>query len=171
MFDSISKALAYLKQSISQMFTVKRTLDARLGRIQETIGRCVVSGNQECLGKMILLKAQTEANLREYESFMQKLGPFRTYFETNTIGVFPVFVVTGAVGLASALYLFFEKIKNEGKALDLIQTGMLKPSEAKAILSGGGIADTLSNASTLLMVGIAGYLLFLFSPSLVKGRS
>lgn len=172
MFDSISKAVEYLKQSIRDMIGVKSTLLKRLDAIDATIQHCLKTNNQECIGKMIIAKAQTQALLREHESLMQKLGPFRSYIEsTFGLGIFPVFIAVGAVGLASSLYVFFEKVKNEGKALELIQQGYLKPSEAKSILSGGGIADTLGSASNLILYGIIGYALFMFTPMLMKGKS
>lgn len=172
MFDSISKAIDYLKQSIRDMIGAKSTLLKRLDAIDATIKHCQYSGNQECIGKMIVAKAQTQALLREHESLMSKLGPFRSYFEsTFGLGIFPAFLVAGAIGLASSLYVFFEKVRNEGKALELIQQGYLKPDEAKSILSGGGLADTLGSASNLILYGIIGYTLFLIAPMLMKGTS
>lgn len=150
------------------MIGVKSTLLKRIDAINATIEHCKKTNNQECIGKMLVLRSQTEANLREYEAFMVKLGPFRNYVESNLLGVFPAFIVTGAAALATSLYLFFEKIKNEGKAFELIQKGYLKPSEARAILSGGGISETLGNVSQIAMIGLAAYALFLFGPMLTK---
>lgn len=172
MFDSISKAIEYIKQAIRDMIGAKSTLLKRVDAINATIRHCQNSGNQECIGKMIVAKAQTEALLREHESLMQKLGPFRSYFEsTFGLGIFPVFIVAGAAGLASTLYIFFEKVRNEGKALELIQKGYLKPAEAKALLTGGGLSETLGGINNLMLYGIVGYALFMFGPSLLKGRS
>lgn len=171
MFDSITKAIDFLKQGVRDMTGVKSTLLKRLDAIEATIKHCRYSNNQECIGKMIVARAQTQALLREHESLMQKLGPFRSYIEsTFGLGVFPVFIVMGAAGLASTLYIFFEKVRNEGKALEMIQQGYLKPSEAKSILSGGGLADTLGSASNLILYGIIGYALFMFAPMLMKGK-
>ena len=169
MFDSISKAIEYIKRSIRDMVGAKSTLLKRLDAIKATIKHCQYSGNQECIGKMIIAKAQTEALLREHESLMQKLGPFRSYIEsTFGLGVFPFFIGAGAAALATALYTFLSKVQNEGKALELIQQGYLKPSEAKSILSGGGISETLSNVSDIVFYGVMGYAAFMLLPLFLK---
>ncbi len=176
MFDSIAKALTFLKNSLMSWGKTKVTLENRLyeiGTLIRSYQRPEVLGpaNQEALGKLIVLKTQTQQRLREYEEFAQKLGPFRSYFESNSVSAFPVFVIAGAVGLASALYIYLEKVNNEGKALDLIKQGLLKPEQAKALLTGGGLSETLSNVNTLLMLGAGAYVLFMFGPMLMKGRS
>ena len=172
MFDSISKTIEYIKQAIRDMIGAKSTLLKRMDAINATIRHCQNSGNQECIGKMIVAKSQTEALLREHESLMSKLGPFRSYFEsTFGLGIFPAFIIAGAAGLASTLYIFFEKVRNEGKALELIQKGYLKPEEAKALLTGGGISETLGNVNQIILYGVIGYALFIFGPMLMKGKS
>lgn len=172
MFDSITKALTYLKQAIRDMVGAKTTLLKRLDAIEATIKHCQSSNNQECIGKMIVMKSQTQALLREHESLMQKLGPFRSYIEsTFGLGIFPAFIIAGAIGLASSLYIFFEKVRNEGKALELIQKGYLKPAEAKALLTGGGISETLGNMNQILLYGAIGYALLMFGPALMKRSS
>ena len=172
MFSSVSKALAFLKQSLNGWGVTKRTLENRLIEISRLIGdlKRKPSLDQEAAGKLIVLKTQTQQRLREYEELAQKLGPFRSYFETTTLGALPLFIIGGAVGLASALYIYLEKVNNEGKALELIKQGLLKPEQAKALLTGGGLSETLSNVNTMLMVGIGAYVLFMFGPMLMKGK-
>lgn len=164
MFTSVSSALQYLKNILYQWTGVKEQLNNRLIDIGRTIGQQRKNGDQQALGQLIVLKTQTQQRLREYEEFAQKLGPFREYFESNSVGVFPFFVVAGAVGLASALYIYMEKVKNEGNALDMIKQGLLSPSEAKSLLTGGGLSETLGNVNTMLMLGVGVYLLFLVVP-------
>lgn len=173
MFDSIQKALVYLKQVLQGWSSTKRTLENRLIDISTMIGNLKREPtlNQEAAGRLIVLKTQTQQSLKEYEDFAQKLGPFRSYFESNSLSAFPLFIVAGAVGLASALYIYLEKVGNEGKALELIKQGLLKPSEAKALLTGGGLSETLGNVNTMLMLGLGVYALFIFGPMLMKGRS
>lgn len=175
MFDSISKALAFLKSSLTNWWRTKTILEQRLYEIATLIRSYQLPSqlgpsNQEALGKLIVLKTQTQQRLREYEEFAQKLGPFRAYFESNSLSAFPIFIIAGAVGLASALYIYLEKVNNEGKALDLIKQGLLKPEQAKALLTGGGLSETLSNVNTLLMIGAGAYILFMFGPMLTKGK-
>lgn len=164
MFTSVSSALQYLKNVLYQWRGVKERLNNRLIDIGRTIGQQRKSGDQQALGQLIVLKTQTQQRLREYEEFAQKLGPFREYFESNSVGVFPFFIVASAVGLASALYIYMEKVKNEGNALDMIKQGLLTPSEAKSLLTGGGLSETLGNVNTMLMLGVGVYLLFLVVP-------
>ena len=173
MFDSISKALTFLKQTLQNWGSTKRTLESRLIEISTVIGNLkrLPVPDQQAMGQLIVLKTQTQQRLKEYEEFAQKLGPFRDYFESTSLSAFPVFIVAGAVGLASALYIYLEKVNNEGKALDLIKQGLLKPEQAKALLTGGGLSETLSNVNTLLMLGAGAYILFMFGPMLMKGRS
>jgi hypothetical protein len=172
MFSSVSKALAFLKQSLNGWGATKRTLENRLIEVSRLIGdlKRKPSLDQEAAGKLIVLKTQTQQRLREYEELAQKLGPFRSYFETTTLGAVPLFIIGGAVGLASALYIYLEKVNNEGKALELIKQGLLKPEQAKALLTGGGLSETLSNVNTMLMVGLGAYVLFMFGPMLMKGK-
>lgn len=173
MFDSIQKALTYLKQVLQGWSSTKRTLENRLIEISTMIGKLKREPtlNQEVAGRLIVLKTQTQQTLKEYEEFAAKLGPFRQYLESSSLGAFPLFVIGGAVGLASALYIYLEKVNNEGKALELIKQGLIKPSEAKALLTGGGLSETLGNVNTMLMLGLGVYALFLFGPMLMKGRS
>ncbi len=174
MFDSIAKALTFLKDSLQNWGKTKLTLERRLYEIGTLIRSYQLPSqlgpsNQEAIGKLIVLKTQTQQRLREYEEFAQKLGPFRSYFESNSLSAFPFFIVAGAVGLASALYIYLEKVGNEGKALELIKQGLLKPSEAKALLTGGGLSETLGNVNTMLMLGLGVYALFIVGPMLKKG--
>lgn len=174
MFDSIAKALTFLKNSLQNWGKTKLTLEQRLYEIGTLIRSYQLPSqlgpsNQEAIGKLIVLKTQTQQRLREYEEFAQKLGPFRSYFESNSLSAFPLFVIAGAVGLASALYIYLEKVNNEGKALDLIKQGLLKPSEAKSLLTGGGLSETLGNVNTMIMLGLGVYVLFMFGPMLKKG--
>jgi len=164
-FDSIAKAVTYIKDSYNKFVTTGHVLNARLASIHGLMEKAKKSNDQPALGKLIVAKAQAEASLREYEAFVSKLGPFRSYFiSENQLGVFPVWIIAGAGALASSLYLFFEKIKNEGKALELIEKGMLSPSQASTILSGGGLAATIGNVGSVIMWGAIAYALFLFVP-------
>lgn len=176
MFDSIAKALSFLKDSLTNWGRTKQTLENRLYEIAALIRSYQLPGvlgpsNQEAIGKLIVLKTQTQQRLKEYEEFAQKLGPFRSYFESNSISAFPIFVVAGTVGLASALYIYLEKVNNEGKALELIKQGLLKPEQAKALLTGGGLSETLGNVNTMIMLGLGVYALFIIGPMLMKGKS
>jgi hypothetical protein len=175
MFDSITKALTFLKQTLQDWGSTKKRLENRLYEISTLIRSYSLPSqlgpsNQEVIGNLIVLKTQTQHSLREYENLTQKLGPFRSYFESNSLSAFPLFIIGSAVGLASALYIYLEKVNNEGKALELIKQGLLKPSEARSLLTGGGLSETLGNVNTMLMLGLGVYVLLMFGP-MVKGKS
>jgi len=171
MFSSITNALKYLKDVLTNWGSTKRTLENRLIEVSRLLGELKRKPtlDQAAAGQLIVLKTQTQQRLKEYEDFAQKLGPFREYFETSSMGALPLFIIGGAVGLASALYIYMEKVNNEGKALELIKQGILKPSEAKALLTGGGLSETLGNVNTMLMIGLGVYALFMIGPILKKG--
>lgn len=171
MFSSITNALKYLKDVLTNWGSTKRTLENRLIEVSRLLGELKRKPtlDQAAAGQLIVLKTQTQQRLKEYEDFAQKLGPFREYFETSSMGALPLFIIGGAVGLASALYIYMEKVNNEGKALELIKQGLLKPSEAKALLTGGGLSETLGNVNTMLMIGLGVYALFMIGPMLKKG--
>jgi hypothetical protein len=61
MFDSIQKALTYLKQALQGWGTTKRTLENRLIEISTMIGNLKREPtlNQEAAGRLIVLKTQT----------------------------------------------------------------------------------------------------------------
>lgn len=167
-FDSIEKAVRYIKESLSRFTTSGQTLRARMAEVDSLLKKAKAANDQNSVSKLIGMKAQTQALLNEYEEYVSKLGPFRRFFVSSPqLGVLPFWIIGGAGALASALYIFFEKVKNEGTALELIKKGMITPSEAKSLL-GGGIASTLGNAGTLVMWGAIAYGIFVFSPMLKK---
>lgn len=167
-FDSVAKAVQYIKESLSKFTTTGHVLTARISEIMSLIDKAKKANDQASLGKLIVAKTQAEASLEEYQSFIQKLGPFRSFFiSEGQLGILPVWLIAGAGALASSLYLFFEKIKNEGQALELIKKGIITPSQAQSLM-GGGIAATIGNAGTLVMWGAIAYALFLVAPMLKK---
>lgn len=169
-FDSISKAVSYLKESLARFSSTHSTLIQRQNEINTLLKKAEAAKDQASLGKLIVAKTQTQALLREYEDFVKKLGPFKSFFlSEGQLGLFPVWIIASAGALASALYVFFEKVKNEGEALELIKKGILSPSQAASIV-GGGISSTLSSVNNIAMIALAAYGLFLVAPFLVRRR-
>jgi len=168
MFSSIQQALQFLKDQMSSFGTMNHTLNARLATIDALMKQAQAANDQASLGKLIVAKSQAVASQKEYSTIAEKLGPFRAFFiENPSLGIFPLWIAGGAVALASTVYMFMQKVRNEGTTLELIKAGILKPADAKGIL-GGGIADTLSNASNLVLYGAIAYGLFLFGPLILK---
>jgi len=169
-FDSVTSALKYIKDSWYQFTNSGTILKNRLLEIDTLMKKADLAKDQASLGKLIVAKTQTQTLLREHEAFAQKLGPFRSYLlSEGQLGLFPLWIIGGAAALASSLYVFFEKIKNEGQALELIKKGILSPTQAASIV-GGGISSTLGSINNIAMIGLAAYGLFLVAPFLVKRR-
>lgn len=167
-FDSIAKAVQYLKDAWKNLGSAGAILQERINTIDNLIEKAKKTNDQTSIGKLIVARSQTMALQKEREEFLQKLGPFRSYFVSEgKLGVFPVWIIASAGALATALYVFLEKIKTEGRALDLIEKGMLTPTQAQGIL-GGGVASTLGSAGTLVMWGAIAYGLFIAAPFLKR---
>jgi len=168
MFDSILKALDYLRSSANTLLNAKGILTNRLAEIQRALEVAQRANDQASMGKLIVLRTQTQALLNEQNSLWTKLNPFSSWFSTNTLGVFPVFIVAGAVALASAIYIFLEKVKNDGKTLELLKAGIVSPSQAQALIGGSALGNVLDNASSVLMWGAIAYALFMLVPMFTK---
>lgn len=168
MFDSITKALAYLKDNTSTFWNSKAILQGRLNDIAAQLTKARSAGDQASMGKLIVLKTQTQNLLKEHDALWSKFNPFKEWLGSNSLGVFPIWITAGAIALAGTIYTFLEKVRNDGKALDLIKAGILKPTEAAALMQSGSLASSLSGAGNLLMWGAVAYALFLFGPSLMK---
>lgn len=167
-FDSIEKAVAYLKGAWNTLNTSGTTLTSRRNEIDTLITQARSANDQPTLQKLFQARSQAILLQQERDELLQKLGPFRSYFVSEgQLGVFPVWIVAGAGALASALYIFFEKVKNEGEALELIKKGLLSPAEAQGIL-GGGITSALGSVNNIAMIALAAYGLFLLAPFLAK---
>jgi hypothetical protein len=105
--------------------------------------------------------------LREQAFLWDKIAPYREWFSrTPSLGILPllpVWITAGGIGLATTLYLFVEKVRNEGKTLDLIKAGVLKPADVQAMMQGGSVLDS---AGSIVKWAVIGYALFLAVPLL-----
>lgn len=120
--------------------------------------------DQQALGQLIVLQSQTKDLFIEQLALEQRLMPFASYFSVQThLGAFPIVLAIAGVSVATALYLHFEKLKNQGKALDLVAKGFLTPAEAEAIISPPlfGFAGGLGLTMPLILAGGVG-LYFVF---------
>lgn len=167
MFDSIQKAIDYLKESVSALWNAESVLSTRLREIDALKIHAQKVNDQPALGKLIVLESQTRQLQQERASLAARINPFREYFGSSTLGALPLMLIPLGIGLAGTIYVFFQKMQNDGKTLDMIKAGILKPSEAAALM-GGGFAGLTGNIGTILMVAVAGYALFLFGPTLAR---
>lgn len=163
-FPSVQSAMDYVKSHLSQLYGQSRVLRDRLLKIGQLMQAAKKKNDQQALGQLILLQGQTKDLFNEQLALEQRLMPFAQFFNVRTdLGAFPIVLAVSGVAVATALYLHFEKLRNQAQALDLIARGLLTPAEAEAITSspligfGGAMGFTLP----LLAAGGLG-LFFLF---------
>jgi hypothetical protein len=156
--------MAYIREKLSSLYGQSRVLRDRLYSIGRLMQEAKKRSDQQALGQLILLQSQTKDLFNEQLALEQRLMPFASYFNVRTdLGAFPILLAVSGVAVATTLYLHFEKLQNQGKALDLVAKGFLTPAEAEAIISppligfGGAMGFTLP----LLAAGGLG-LFFLF---------
>lgn len=160
-FPTIASAENYIRNQIQNFFNNSRVLRDRLlviGRMMQTAKE---KNNQDALGQLIVLQSQTKDAFNEQLRLEQQLMPFAQYFGVNTtLGALPLVLGLAAIAVAGAMYLQFEKVRTQGKALEMVSQGLLTPAEAAKITDstligvGGGIGLALP-----IVTGL-GYLLF-----------
>lgn len=158
---TVATAENYIRGQIQNFFDNSKVLRDRLMTIGKLMQAAKAKNNQDALGKLIVLQAQTKDAFNEQLRLEQQLMPFAQYFGVNvTLGALPLVLGLAAVALAGAMYLQFEKVKTQGKALDMVSQGLLTPAEAAKITDstligvGGGIGLALPVVAGL------GFLLF-----------
>lgn len=171
MFDTIEKALAFIKDSWNLLTNSRTVLESRLLEIDRLTETAKKAKDQTNIGRLIVLKTQTLETLKQSQDLWNKLNPFRDYF-TNTpqLGILPIALIAGAVGLAGGLYVYLQKVKNEGEALELVKRGVITAAQAQGLV-GGGLAAITGNVGSIVMWGALAYGLFLFAPMLLKKRA
>jgi hypothetical protein len=92
----------------------------------------------------------------------------------QSLGIFPLIIGVGAVAIAGAVYLHLQRVSEHQQTMALVEKGVLTPQQALALessgglLGGGGLSGLTGNVSTILMLAVGGYALFLFGPMLSK---
>lgn len=169
MFSSINNALQYIKENLSRFFLMPGEFATRKIRIDKAKEDAQKQNDQVALGKLILAQSQLDASRREYDALVLKLGPFKDFLASWSLSAIPpIWIGASAVAVATALYAFFNKFQNEGKALDLIRAGLMTPKEAQALLQGGGVTDTISKVNTMAIIALVAFALFTFGPEIKK---
>ena len=165
-FPSIDSAIGYVESKLGEFYRQGDVLVARLRAVTKLIQQAKETNDQEAMGRLIVMQSQVKSLLQDQIQLEQTLKPFAQAFGVSTpqLGLFPLVLAGAAVGVASMLYLHFEKIQNQKTALDLIAKGMLKPSEAQAILEPGILAGMfgggLGSMWVYLLLGGGAYLYF-----------
>lgn len=178
MFTSLQSAVEYIQEKLTDFYNQRNVLTGRLKTIQQLKDAAVKTNNQQALGQLIVLRQQVVDLLNEHFLLQDKLKPFADYFgfsgwSAPQLGALPLVIAGAALTVGAALYVYYEKLKTQAKALDLIAKGILPADQAESILNPGLFSGGLGQVSSILMLAVGGYALFLFGPMLshlVGGR-
>lgn len=167
-FPSVTEAENYLKSKLQEFFNQTWELKAQMQRIGALKNQAIANNDQPAIGKLILAMEQTKTLMNEQLALERQLAPFADYFGISyTLNAMPLILAGAAVAVASALYLHFEKLRNQKQALDMIAAGMLDPAKAESILNAPLFTlGSLGGSMALPFVGLA-VLYFFF----IKGGS
>lgn len=169
-FPSLAAAETYLKNTLQDFYNQRGVLTGRLTAIVKLKDAAIKADNQPAIGQLIVMREGVMSLLREHMALEERLEPFRGYFGVHqynpALGVLPLVMAGGALAVATSLYLYYEKLKNQGKALDLVAKGILPAEQAESILNPGLFSGGLGQVSSILMLAVGGYALFLFGPML-----
>jgi len=162
-FPSLASAEEYLRGKLQDFYNQRGVLSGRLAAIVKLKESAFKQNNQQALGQLELLRSGVLALLREQLDMEDRLEPFRQYFgvtiwRPTNLGVLPVVLAVGAVAVATALYLYYEKLSNQGKALDLVARGLMSTEEADAILNPSFFSGLGGSFASVGLLGIAGLL-------------
>lgn len=172
-FPSLSAAVDYLQTQLQAFYNQSGVLAGRLTMIHRLMESAKKAGNQQALGQLIVMRSGVNALILEQVALENKLQPYADYFgvrswRPSTLGALPLILAGGAIAAASLIYLHYEKVKNQGKALELVAKGLLPASQVESILNPGLFSGGLGQVSSILMVAVGGYALFLFGPMLAN---
>lgn len=166
-FPSLQSAEDYLRGKLQDFFNQRRVLQDRLGAIVKLKAAAMAKNDQQALGQLIVLRQSVYDLLDEHIQMENRLEPFRSYFGVTqglspVLGLLPIALAVGAVAIATALYLYYEKLQNQGKALDLIARGLLPADQAEAILNPGWFSGLGGSFASVGLLAVGGVFLFLF---------
>ncbi len=170
-FYTPEQALDYLKGKVAELFAARGVLQDAYGRA--LLVRQKAMGTENAVRATQLVNDLTTA-LGDQTSLENKVRSIVPIAWTQQLGIVPLILGAGAIAVAAAVYLHLQKVAEHRETLALVEKGVLTPAQAVALQSsgslfgGGGLSGITSNLSTLLLIGVAGYALFLFGPMLVR---
>jgi hypothetical protein len=167
-FPSLQSATDYLQSKLQDFYYQRTVLTDRLRKIQLLKDAAVKSNNQQALGQLIVLRQGVVDLLNEYFIMEDRIKPFAQYFgiTNQQLGALPLVLAGVALAVAASLYLYYEKLDNQAKALDLVARGILPADQAESILNPGLFSGAGGQITSIMMLAVGGYALFLFGPML-----
>ncbi len=159
-FPSLQAAEDYIKNTLQDFYNQRGVLTNRLTSIARLKEEAIKRGDQQTIGQLIVLRSGVLNLLQEQYDLETKLDPFRVYLgvkQWTPLGVFPLVLAGGAAAVAASLYLYYEKLKNQEKALDMVAKGMLPADQAEAILNPGffsGVGGSFAQVGIFAGVGL-----------------
>jgi hypothetical protein len=162
-FPSLSDAEAYLKNKIQDFYNQNQVLHDRIVSIAKLKKAARERNDQGALGQLILMDSQARALQMEYLQLRETLAPFASFFNIQ-LGALPLLLAGGAIAAAGAMYLFYQKLDTQKKALDLVARGFLTPAEADALVNPSFLGSLASagGIAFLPLILAGGFMLFLF---------
>ncbi|MGH9932311.1 MAG: hypothetical protein ACREA9_24175 [Pyrinomonadaceae bacterium] len=171
-FYTTDDALAYLKSKVSDLFAARGTLQDAYGRALLAQSKSLTPENR---ARVTQLVADLTAALGDQKSLEDKVRTVvPAAWVPQQLGILPLIIGAGVIAVAAAVYLHLQNVSAQRDTLALVEKGIITPAQAVALQSGGslfggsGLSGITSNLSTIVMVGVAGYALFLFGPMLSR---
>ena len=171
-FYTPQQALDYLRRQVSSLFAARGTLQDAYGKAvllrQKSMGTAnAVRASQFVTDLIASLDDQTTLERRIRSVVPESWVP-------QTVGIVPLIIGAGGIAIAGAVYLHLQRVAAHRETLALVEKGVLTPAQAiqlessGGLLGGGGVSGILGNASSLVLLGIGAYALFLFGPMLSR---
>lgn len=166
-FPSLASAEAYLRDKLQDFYNQRAVLQLRLRSIVQLKEAAIKKDDQQALGQLIVLRQGVLNLLQEHVEMENRLEPFRSYFGVSfstapSLGALPLILAGGAIAIATSLYLYYEKLQVQGKALEMVAKGLLPASQAEAILNPSFFSGIGGSFAQVGMLAIGGIFLFLF---------
>jgi hypothetical protein len=178
MFRTFGQAEDYLKSKINTLFAAR-------GQIQDAYGRALLAQARATTAPLKQKANQLVSDLTDllnHQSMLERrvsqIVP--SSWVPQQTGFIPLIIGAGAIAVAGAVYAHLQRVSQQRAVLSMVEKGILTASQATeltkaqaggGLFGAGGLSGLTSNLSTLAMVGIGAYVLFLVVPMLSRRTS
>lgn len=172
MFFTPDSAMEWLRGKVGALFAARGVLQDAYGRAivlrQKSMGTANATRAVELVKDLTMaLDDQTTLEQRVKAVMPSSLVP-------QTLGLAPLIIGAGVIGIAGAAYLHLQNVAKHRETLALVEKGVLTPAQAiqlqatGGILGGGGLSGLTENISTIAMLALGGFALYLFGPMVAR---